>query len=259
MNKIIISMAAVSGLAIAAPAAAQYAGANLQVRVQQLQTEIQTGVQRGTISRAEAGPLRERLRQLTRLERQYARNGLTRVERQDLQTRIQNLRQQIRYAERSGDPRYDRDRDGDDDRYDRNDDNRDDRFDRNGDGRDDRFDRNGDGRDDRYERSNDGRYDRLDRNNDGWDDRDHDRDGRWDDDGYQEPARGGIGGIIDNVLGTGGLRVGQRAPSNLGALPYEYRGRYRDSNGAYFRSDGRSIYEIDARTQTVVRVHPMSR
>ena len=56
-------------------------------------------------------------------------------------------------------------------------------------------------------------------------------------------SRGGIGGIFDRVLGSDdcpGLRVGQRATGNLGAVPYEYRNRYRDGNGVYYRSDGRA-------------------
>ena len=73
--------------------------------------------------------------------------------------------------------------------------------------------------------------------------------------------RGGIGGVIDDVLGRGctTLRVGSRVSSNLGAVPYEYRNQYRDGNGYYYRSDGRSIYQIDVRTNTVVRVYSMNR
>ena len=107
--------------------------------------------------------------------------------------------------------------------------------------------------------------DRVDRDRDGYDDRDYDRDGRWDDDHqdrrYEEPAqRGGIGGVIDSVLGRGGgLRVGQRVSGDLYGLPYEYRNHYRDGNGVYYRTDGRQIYQIDARSETVIRVYPMSR
>ena len=74
-------------------------------------------------------------------------------------------------------------------------------------------------------------------------------------------TRGGIGGLIDGVLGRNdtncGVRVGSRAPSNLYSVPSQYRYRYRDGNGVYYRSDGRNIYQIDARTQTVLRVHGM--
>ncbi len=71
--------------------------------------------------------------------------------------------------------------------------------------------------------------------------------------------RGGIAGVIDNIVGSGCLRVGMRANNSLTAVPYDYRYRYRDSGSSYFRSDGRSIYEIDARTNTIVRIYPMDR
>jgi Skp family chaperone for outer membrane proteins len=115
-----------------------------------------------------------------------------------------------------------------------------------------------------------GRYDDWDRQNDRdedrYDGRGYGTDGRWNDDDRdaddrQPPQRGGIGGLIDNVLGRNDatLQVGQRAPSNLYGVPYEYRDRYRDTNQSYYRSDGRQIYQIDARTQAVVRIHTMNR
>ncbi len=124
MKKLIMTMAALSVVSIAAPAAAQYRGGNLDNRIEHLQDRIQQGVQRGTISRGEAMPLRDRLRQLTRLERQFSRGGFSRNEQRVLQQRIQSLRQQIQYAERSG--RHDRhDRDDRYDHHDRDDDRRD--------------------------------------------------------------------------------------------------------------------------------------
>lgn len=106
----------------------------------------------------------------------------------------------------------------------------------------------------------------------------YDRDnrfGNWNDpywnDGYvgrggpYEPAydvvcenRSGIGGVIDSVLGRENcysLRVGARATGNLYSVPSQYRYRYRDGNGVYYRSDGRAIYQIDARTDTVLRIY----
>ena len=240
MKKTILGVAALSALAVGSPAAAQYqsqgqyqgnydAGGNLSVRIGQLRTRLQTGVQSGSITRQEAQPLRQQLRQLVDLERQYSVNGLSGRERSDLQQRVQNLRQQIRYAEGRGygQGQYDRDDDYGQGQYDRDD--------------------YGQGRG----------YDRVDRNNDGYDDRDYDRDGRWDDD-YQQPVqRGGLGGLVDGLLGTGGLRVGQRATGNLYGVPYQYQNQYRDGSGYYYRSDGRNIYQIDSRSQTVVRVHGM--
>ena len=248
MNKIIFALAATTAFAGAAPAAAQYGGG--PIRSDQLQLQLQAGVRSGDISRAEAAPLREQLMQLTRLERLYARDGISGRERADLQHRINALRQGIRMAGRDG--RYGRD---------------DDRYDRDGDryGRGGGYDRDNDGWDDR-DGNRDGRWDveaRNDSNRDGWDDRDHDRDGRWDNDeryGRDDvQGRGVVGQIIDRVTGNGGLRVGQRASADLAALPYAYRSQYRDGAGSYYRSDGRQIYQIDARTQTVVRIYAMNR
>jgi hypothetical protein len=83
--------------------------------------------------------------------------------------------------------------------------------------------------------------------------------------GPYEPAydvvcdnRSGIGGVIDSVLGRENcysLRVGSRATNSLYSVPSQYRYRYRDGNGVYYRSDGRAIYQIDARTNTVLRIY----
>jgi hypothetical protein len=100
MKKIVLSIAAVAALSAgAAPAMAEGRGSNLDHRIDTLKQQIQRGVQRGAISRNEAGPLRDRLRDLTRLERQYGRGGFTRAEQRTVQQRIQALRQQVRAAE----------------------------------------------------------------------------------------------------------------------------------------------------------------
>ena len=183
------------------------------------------------------------------------------------------------FIDRNRDGYDDRDtnRDGRIDSRDRHyDDRDDDRFggfiDRNRDGFDDR-DTNRDGRIDSRDRDYDDRYeDRdggfIDRNRDGWDDRDTNRDGRIDsrDRDYddRDDRRGGggiIGNVLDRVLGGsgGGLRVGQRVTGNLGPVPYEYRNQYRDGNGVYYRSDGRAIYQIDARTNVVLQIYALRR
>lgn len=251
MNKFFATMAAVSALAVAAPALAQpgyqqdgyraggSADANLSARIDQLRMRLQAGVQSGSITRREAMPLRQQLRQLTMLERQFAANGISGQERGELQRRMRDLRQGIRRADGNGQARWD-----DDDRQD-------------GYGRDE-----GNMRDDRGYAGGG----RIDADRDGYDDRDHDRDGRWDDDAndgryqpQQQPARTGLGGIVDTLLGRDGPRAGQQAPANLYGLQGGYRDQYRDGNGSVFRTDGRQIYQIDARTQTVVRVYPMNR
>ncbi len=253
MKTLFATMAAVSALAIAAPAAAQsgygqgyqgnnqqgqYRGggnadANLSARINQLNMRFQAGVQSGSINRREAMTIRQQLSQLTQLERRYARGGFTGQERSELQRRVNDVRQAIRRADRNNQARWnDYDREdgyGRDGRW--NDDDRDDR-------------RYGGDRDDgRY--GNDGRYQ---------------NDGRYPNGAYEQPQpRSGLGGLVDTLLGGGGLRVGQRVSGNLQVLNGRDRDQYRDDDRSYFRTDGRQIYQIDARTQTVVRVYPMNR
>ena len=251
MKKILLAVTALSAIGVAAPAAAQYgyqnsnAGGSVGVenRIEQLQARFQAGVQSGLISRSEAQSLRPQLRQLRQLERQYSVNGLNQQERQDLQQRIRYVRQQLRMADGGANNRYaawDREDGYSDDGYGN------DRYDNNG------YD-NGRYRNDRYGNNgyNNGAYNNVYTGQGG---------------PYEEiePAcenRGGIGGLINGLLGGGRdcLRVGQRAPSNLYAVPYEYHNRYRDGYGYYYRSDGRQIYQIDARNNTVLRVYSMNR
>lgn len=217
MTRLLTAMTAACALAAAAPAAAQYQYSNYAYanpnpgqdhRIAMLQTRLQAGVQQGTISRSEAQRLRPMLRQLTRLERRYSRNGLTQWEQDDLQLRIRNLRQHIRVADR---------------------------------GSYDRFERV-----DRYGNYIDGG---------------HYGQGAYGQGGPYEPVRNQsvIGGLISSIFGGGGLRVGQRATGNLYGVPYEYRNTYRDGYGTYYRSDGRMIYQIDARNNVVTGVYPMNR
>jgi hypothetical protein len=252
MKTLLITASALGMLAISAPAAAQYsqptyqnqmatsANANVAARIEQLQLRLDTGLQTGAISPAEAAPLRQQIRSLRRTERLYSRNGLSGQEVAALQQSIRSVRQQLRAADNGANGRY-------------NDWDRQDAY--------------------GYGNQNNGYGNTgglIDQNRDGWDDRDYNRNGRLDDDnvgqpyqqgyaqGYPQPVQqGGIGGLINQVLGVGGLQVGQRVTSNLGAVPYQYQGQYRDGNGVYYRSDGRQIYQVDARSQTVVRVFPM--
>ncbi|MEA3064032.1 MAG: hypothetical protein QOJ27_467 [Sphingomonadales bacterium] len=225
MKTLLFSMAAIGALAAAAPAAAQYGyGSNVNAggavgisnRVAQLDARLNAGIQAGVINPTEARSLRMQMRQLQRLERQYSYNGLTMAERQDLQMRLRNLRQDLRMADNG------------------------------------RFDR-----DNRYGSVNDPYY----------------NDGAYTGQGgpYEQPYdtycdtnnRGLIGGVVDSVLGRNdncsGVRVGSRATGNLYSVPSQYRYQYRDGNGVYYRSDGRAIYQIDARTDTVLRVYSMDR
>ena len=238
MNKILLSMAAVGAIAVAAPAASQTwsnnnnnwnanAGGAMGIsnRIAQLDARISAGISSGEISRSEARDLRMDLRQLRQLERQYSYNGLTQSEREDLRSRLRALREDVRIADNG------------------------------------RFDR-----DTRYGSWNDPYYndDVYGSRNNGYNNGYSGRGGP-----YEEPYdsycdtnnRGGIGGLIDGVLGRNdrdcSLRVGSRVSGNLYSVPSQYRYRFRDGNGVYYRSDGRNIYQIDARTQTVLRVYDM--
>jgi len=68
----------------------------------------------------------------------------------------------------------------------------------------------------------------------------------------------GAGGVLGNVLGGGGLSVGSVISSAiLGQLGRGTNYGYQDRSNVYFRSDGRQVYEIDARTNRVIRIHPI--
>ena len=235
MTKTLMAIAAGTALATGAPALSQTANSNIDLRINQLQTTLKTEVRAGRITRSEAQPIRQRLRELRQLEAQYSANGLTWTERRDLQVRIRDLRSQINYASRNDLTRY---------------------------GANSWIDNNRDGIDDR------------DVNRDGIIDRAYGANGNYQNGYYGQggpyepvaqcttPQRGGIAGILGSVLGTGsssycGLQVGQRVNTGLYAVPYQYQGQYRDGNGVYYRSDGRAIYQIDARTNVVTRVYGM--
>ncbi len=108
---------------------------------------------------------------------------------------------------------------------------------------------------DRIRVADGGSYDRYDR----WAD--------FDDDDRRYYGRGGPdveativcerrGGLIERLIDDRDcFVVGDRVGFDLDPVPYRYRRMYRDRDDSYFRSDGRNVYEIDARTNTVVRVH----
>ena len=235
MRRVLFAMTAVSALAIAAPAAAQYerqfevrTDAEFETRldgvIDRFETRIDAGLDAGTIDSAESRRLSREMRTLTRLQRQYARDGYTQRERAELIAQVRTLRQNIRIADGG---QYDRNR-----RYGSADDW---------------------WSDDQEYRGQGGPYDS---DGDGWDDRDCDRDGDIDS-GTCTPQRSGLGGFIDQILGQGGLRVGQRVSGDLYAVPSEYRTRYRDDSRYYYRSDGRRVYQIDTRTDVVTRIYPL--
>jgi hypothetical protein len=71
---------------------------------------------------------------------------------------------------------------------------------------------------------------------------------------------GGVGGVLSSILGGRSLGVGDVITSTIGNVlrgGSSYGTQYRDNNSTYFRSDGERVYEIDARTNQVVRIHPL--
>lgn len=219
MNKYIMTILAAPVIAAATPAAAQnYPSAqghynnqgneNLTARIDQLRVRLQAGVQNGSITRREASPIREQIRQVNQLERQYRVNGLSPQERADLQQRVRFVRQQLRAADNGANGRYAQWE-------------------------------TEDGYNQGYQQGYGQGYQPYQQ-------------------GYgQAPQQGGIAGLINQVLGGGGLQVGQRVSGNLYAVPYQHQSHYRDGNGIYYRSDGRRIYQIDARNHTVLRIFTM--
>lgn len=142
MRKFLISAAvAASTLAIAAPAAAQYAPyppqgygygygqvnyghvRSLQVRIDRLQNQIRHLDRRNIISNREAARLMDDSRDLERRLRRNARDGrgLNVNEARAVEVRLVNLERRLfrdaRDGNRWGNNWYDRDRDGRDDRY----------------------------------------------------------------------------------------------------------------------------------------------
>jgi len=249
MKKLLIAMTAVSALSVAAPALAQtgYGNGNgsynnngynngynanangavgIDNRLARLEARIQAGVQSGDIDQREAWRLRQQLRDISRLDRQYGRDGYTQQERADMQTRLRTFRDQLGAADGRG--------------Y-------------------------GNGNGNGY---NNGQYG-SNGYNQGYNNNGYNGRGGSNEDAYCDDSRGGIGGLFDSIFGGGGSGncsnvggswgVGARADTSWGAVPYQYRSQYRDGGNVYYRSDGRTIYGIDSRSNTIVRVYPMNR
>lgn len=145
MRKVLLSVAAVaSALAVASPAAAQYYPApqgpvhgygygygqnnyghfrNLQVRIDNLQRQINQLDRRNILRDREAERLRDQSREIERQLRYSARNGLSPYEANAVERRIARLEQRI-YRDANDGNRWgrnddwrDRDRDGRNDRW----------------------------------------------------------------------------------------------------------------------------------------------
>ena len=121
MRPIYMTMAAVVGLSVAAPASAQWAHeptytnalaapepaqwghshSHSRTYSHQLQLQIDAGVSQGTISRRESIGLREELSRLVRLERRFSPNGISGREHAELLRRSTALSTDIREASQS--------------------------------------------------------------------------------------------------------------------------------------------------------------
>jgi ribosomal protein S20 len=114
MRKIILSAAILSAVAVAAPASAQRwdnGGArHVQQELNQIEQRIHHAAQRGLLSRNEARRLFTRAERIERLAYSYQRGGLDHREHRDLQNRLQDLRQELRFERQEGrdDRRYSR-------------------------------------------------------------------------------------------------------------------------------------------------------
>lgn len=115
MKKLLAAAAAVSMLAVAAPASAQWRDSdrydrgdrydrdydrdhrdrrndfNINFEQRRLEQRLYAGQRSGRLSYREAGRLRAEFGQIVRLEARYRHNGLTRWERTDLMRRLDRL------------------------------------------------------------------------------------------------------------------------------------------------------------------------
>lgn len=238
--------------AAAQPALAQepfgppYRGRAPHLLIDELERRIEHDFRFGIIEREDWRRLLSDALRLRRVEYEYGRDGFSSWERSDLARQVDRLRGDVMDAEENRfgegtivprpDPppyytgRRDRGFERDDDlfgdrSYDRDEDrSRDDRDDGADDAVDDDAGFEGGG-DDTGEGRDDGQVD-------------------GDDDSGEVRYEPG-GGYPD------ALRVGDRAPVNLGLLPPELRSRYPDGRGFYYRYWNGTIYQIDDDTGTI--------
>jgi hypothetical protein len=55
------------------------------------------------------------------------------------------------------------------------------------------------------------------------------------------------------------LKIGQSDPGDMSAVPQQYQAEFRDNDRSYYRSDGRTIYQIRSSDRVVTSVHPITR
>lgn len=215
-----LAMTAIAALSAAAPAAAQgwqdNAGQSTALRMQ-----LDEGVRTGAISRRDTPALRDGLRELVVMERQFSLGGITRREGAILQQRGAELGRQIDLAERSGGYRV------------ANDDSRG--------AWEARYDRE-------HRAAWETRYlsDRAAQYDGGFS-----RDpGSASNDRFDRPNRG------DRFAGD--VRVGQHVSSRMGPVPVEYRVDYQDNPQVYYGYDNQRVYRVDRRSGLILGLIDLS-
>ena len=104
MKKIVISLLAVSTMAVAAAPAMAAPWQSVNQRQANIEWRIEQSQRAHRISPREARNLKAQLRDIARLEIRYrdSRPGLTQWERRDLDQRLNTLSQRIRYERNDG-------------------------------------------------------------------------------------------------------------------------------------------------------------
>jgi len=240
----------------------------IDTRIGRLDARLQAGLRDGTIDRYEADRLRAELRDLRAMNRRYSYNGITAAERADLAARLRSVREDIRTADNGSWDRYDNGYwSGGSTGYGYNNGgtyNNGSAYGstyNNGSGYGSTYDnRSGYGSTygNGYGSTYNNGYGSGASSNNGY----YGQGGPYEEVETCDSRQGVIGGLIDSVVGrncTTTLRVGQRVSGGLYGVPYELRNQYRDGYGYYYRSDGNAIYQIDTRTNTVLRIYPMNR
>jgi hypothetical protein len=281
MKRLLITLAAIPAATLAVEANAQTyvtranANATVQNQIVQLQTQLDAGIRSGAINSAERRRLSQEIRTLTRLRAQYAGNGISTQEWNVLQQRVGNLSQRLQVA--GGGYAYGYNQPNNGYGYSQP---------GNGNGNGYGYSQPGNG----YAYGNTGvRYDQYGRpmQTQGYSYDQYGRpvqtnNGYYGQGGPYAPypssssnnngvgnvlggvlgsvlGGGGLGGnILGSILGNGGLRVGDLITGTIGnVLRPAPSNSYQSRGDVYFRSDGQRVYEIDARTNQVIAVHPL--
>jgi hypothetical protein len=103
MKKLLLTLAALpmglyAGQATAQVNANTRGGATVQTRIANLESRFNAGVQAGAFTQSEYATISRQLAELRSLERSYSYNGISESERQALQQRIRQVRDQLRSA-----------------------------------------------------------------------------------------------------------------------------------------------------------------